>query len=268
MRPADVEPLIDIGAASLWGPVAPAIRPRQFLRIAHFLGTDPGGAWTAEHDGVPVGCALAIVREGLWGLSLLMLDERHRGRGAGRALVEASLAYGADAPNGIVLSSEHPAAMRLYATAGFELRPCVAFGGMVTSRPRVPDVVREGTIADAAWMDDVARTVRGAAYGPDLERWLADDARLRCVEGRGWMVTRGSEVKALLALDDEAGTALIEAFLAEARETVEVLFLTAGQDWAVRAGLAAGLVLSPEGPVFTRGGLGTLRPWIPSGAYL
>lgn len=268
MRSEDVEPLIDVCAAALWGPVCEEIRPRQFMRIAHLLDTDPGGAFTAEHDGRPVGCALALRREGLWGLSLLALAEEHRGRGAGRRLVEAALAHGADAPAGIVLSSEHPAAMRVYATAGFELRPCVAFGGMVRDRPAVPAEVREGGPGDGVWIDDVARVVRGAGYGPDLTRWLADGARLRCVEERGWMVSRDSKLMALLALDEAAATALLEAFLAEARETVEILFLTAGQDWAVRTGLRAGLALSPEGPVFTRGTLGTLRPWIPSGAFL
>jgi hypothetical protein len=40
------------------------------------------------------------------------------------------------------------------------------------------------------------------------------------------------------------------------------------QEWAVRIGLAAGLALSLEGPVFTRGTLGPLRPWLPSGTLL
>ena len=39
-------------------------------------------------------------------------------------------------------------------------------------------------------------------------------------------------------------------------------------DWAIQTGLAAGLLLSPDGPLFTRGTLGPLRPWIPSGALL
>jgi hypothetical protein len=49
---------------------------------------------------------------------------------------------------------------------------------------------------------------------------------------------------------------------------VTVDFLTAGQDWAVRACLDAGLALSPDGPFFTGGDLGPLRPYVPSGAYL
>jgi hypothetical protein len=49
---------------------------------------------------------------------------------------------------------------------------------------------------------------------------------------------------------------------------VHVDFLMAGQDWAIDIGLSCGLALSPEGPVFTRGELGTLAPFLPSGAYL
>jgi hypothetical protein len=36
----------------------------------------------------------------------------------------------------------------------------------------------------------------------------------------------------------------------------------------VRTCLDAGLALSPDGPIFTGGRLGPLRPYIPSGAYL
>ena len=51
-------------------------------------------------------------------------------------------------------------------------------------------------------------------------------------------------------------------------ESVELLFVTSGQDWAVQAGLEAGLALTPDGPVFTRGTLGSLRAWVPSGVFL
>jgi hypothetical protein len=50
--------------------------------------------------------------------------------------------------------------------------------------------------------------------------------------------------------------------------TLTVDFLTAGQDWAIRACLDAGLALSPDGPLFAGGDVGPLRPYIPSGAYL
>ena len=43
------------------------------IRIGRLLATDPAGAWVAERDGELVGCSLAIMRDGLWGLSLLVV---------------------------------------------------------------------------------------------------------------------------------------------------------------------------------------------------
>ncbi|MCW2990682.1 MAG: GCN5-related N-acetyltransferase, partial [Solirubrobacterales bacterium] len=181
-----------------------------------------------------------------------------------------ALAYGADAPGAIILSSEHPAAMRLYARAGFELRPTVSLTGLVRNPPPAPAAVRDGVAADLPWIDAIARTVRGAAYGADIGWWLEVGARLRCVPERGWMVARGPKVAVLLATDPGAARLLLEAHLADVApgESVELLFVSAGQDWAVQAGLEAGLALSPDGPIFTRGQLGSLAAWIPSGTFL
>ena len=43
------------------------------LRFTHLVRTDPGGALVAEQDGRLVGAAIAILREGVWGLSLLIV---------------------------------------------------------------------------------------------------------------------------------------------------------------------------------------------------
>ncbi|MEO6496297.1 MAG: GNAT family N-acetyltransferase [Solirubrobacteraceae bacterium] len=269
MRAEDVEPIVEIQAA-LWGPLADADRPSKGRRIHHLLESDPDGAWVAEHEGAVAGCALALLREGIWGLSLLILTEQHHTRGAGRALLAPALAYGANTGGGIILSSEHPAAMRLYAQAGFALRPCVSLTGLVRNRPAAPPGVRDGDASDLAWADEVAQEVRGAGYRDDLRWWLDEGARLRCVKERGWVVSHGPKVSALLALDEEAARALLIAHLArvEPGESVELLFVSAGQDWAVQIGLEAGLALTPDGPIFTRGALGTLSAWIPSGIFL
>lgn len=270
MRSDDVEPLIDVVADALWGPVVDELRPRQSARILHLLETDPGGAWVAEHGGAPVGTAMGLIRDGMWGLSLYALAEAHRGGGTGRALFDAALAYGTDCTRGIVLSSEHPAAMRVYARAGFELRPAVALHGLVRNPPSAPPEVRDGGEPDLGWVDDIARVVRGAGYGRDIARMLAYGARLRCIPERGWLVARGPQVTAAMALDDDTAVRLLQAHLADVEpgENATLEFVTSGQDWAISTGLEAGLVLSPDGPVFTRGDLGTLRPWVPSGAYL
>lgn len=269
MRPDDIDAVIDVCADALWGPIREEARPWQLGRVGHLLACDPGGAWVAEDDGRVVGTAMAILRDGVWGLSLLALDEGLRGRGAGRALLDPALAYGDGARGAIVLSSAHPAAMRLYARAGFELRPCVSLGGHVRTAPPAPAAVRDGSYEDTAWIDEIAVLVRGAPYSQDLPSMFAVGMRLRCVEGRGFLLSRGGSVRLCAALDEQAATWLLEDVLANAGGAqVDVEFLTSGQDWAIRPGLDAGLALSPDGPVFTRGELGALRPWVPSGAYL
>ena len=96
------------------------------------------------------------------------------------------------------------------------------------------------------------------------------EVELLVVEGRGFAVHLAGSPLVLVARDDAVAADLMWSCFAAARPgaTVHVDFLTAGQDWAVRTGLAAGLVLSPDGPLYTRGDLGPLRPWIPSGALL
>src|SRR3954451_13592500 len=58
-----------------------------YMRHHHLVRTDPGGCWVAEPGGEGVGAAEAIVREGLWGLSLLIVDPRAQSTGVGTALV-------------------------------------------------------------------------------------------------------------------------------------------------------------------------------------
>ena len=131
--------------------------------------------------------------------------------------------------------------------------------------------MRGGGEADLGWLDDVARAVRGAGYGRDVAVMLAGGARLACVPGRGGLVARGAEVALLVATDEEAATWLLRGpprRCCRRAVSVDISFVTAGQDWAVRAGLEAGLILSPDGPVFTRGALEPALPWLPSGAFL
>jgi len=74
----------------------------------------------------------------------------------------------------------------------------------------------------------------------------------------------------LLARDDQTAADLLWSCLAEAPPggSVDVDFIAAGQDWAIATVLEAGLALSPYGPLFTRGDLGPLRPFLPSGGFL
>jgi GNAT superfamily N-acetyltransferase len=243
---------------------------RGQARQRHLLATDPGGCWVAERGGEVVGVALALVREGIWGLSLFAVSEAVRGRGIGRRLLDAALAHGPGARGGIILSSEDPRALRRYARAGFELRPCVAAAGIVRRDGLAgADGVREAGEDGLALADEISRHVRGAAHGDDL-RVLLDSGRMLTFEDRGYAIHVDGSIRILAARDDEAAATLLRAALhaSPPGATVLVDFITAGHDWAVRTCLDAGLSLSPEGPLFVRGELGPMRPYLPSGAFL
>ena len=276
MTPADVAAAEAVARTVLWEGHAGAAEPetvaRGVRRVAHLQRTDPGGAWVAEADGALVGMALALVREGIWGLSLFAVARDHQSRGIGRELLEAAFGHGAGARGHLILSSESPAAMRRYARLGLELRPCVAAAGIV-DRTRLPadDGVVDAGLDGIPVADAIGRAVRGAGHGVDLEIAVDDPgARLLLYEDRAFALVRKDRISLVAGLDDPAATRALNAALAALPPgaSASVDFLTAGQDWAVRACLDAGLALSPDGPFFTGGDLGPMRPYVPSGAYL
>lgn len=251
-------------------------RERVLARLRGLLATDPGGALVAERRGRIVGVAMALVRGRVWGLSLFAVDDAARGAGIGRRLLEAALAYGrargADA--WMVLSSEHPAAMRLYARrGGLEAQPALAAVGV----PRLDDApggatrVEEAGDAGIPVADAIGRAVRGAGHGPDLPGALREQGhRLLLYEERAFALAREGVVALVAGRDEEAAAAALWGALLSAPRgsTAVVTFMTAANQWAIRACLDAGLPLSPDGPVMTRGRLGPLRPYLPSGAWL
>ena len=280
IRPATLDDVLGIDAVALealYGPTAgvdEADRARwSQARIGHLVEADPGGAWVAEADGRIAGVALALLREGIWGFSLFAVSDELQGRGVGRRLLERSFAYGDGAARGhIVLSSESPAAMRLYARLGLPLRPAVAAAGIprLDAMPEAVARVEDAGADGLALADEIGREVRGAGHGLDLPVPLANGATLLSYEDRGFAAIRGGKLVLLAARDDDAAALLLWSFFSRAGAgvTVQVDYLTAGQDWAIRTCIDAGLALSPDGPMFAGGELGPMRPYVPSGAYL
>jgi GNAT superfamily N-acetyltransferase len=279
MRAADVPGAYAVARSSLFGVAAGEseehLRARQLDRIGHLLDTDPGGSWVAERDGEVVGVAQALVREGLWGLSLFAVAGAEQGRGTGRRLLEYALTHRDGRARGwIVLSTERPAAMRRYALAGLDLHPAVAAGGIV-DRSRLPDGAADG-VEDAGEgglgvADAIGRGVRGAGHARDLPVTMRHGGRLLVArDERGFALLRGATIMLLAARDDAAAQRVLWGALAHAPAgaTASIDFLTAAQQWAFPVVLGAGLALSPDGPVFVRGDVGPLRPYIPSGAWL
>jgi GNAT superfamily N-acetyltransferase len=242
-----------------------AIRPRH----VNLVRTDPGGCWVAEEDGRLVGCAQAIVREGLWGLSFLIVHPERQSSGVGRELLERAFAYGDGARGRIILSSRDPRALRAYARLGLTAQPALKAKG-VPRGVREPGGVREATAADRPFLDAVSRHVRGAAHGSDMLTFLEIGATILIAEDRGYAVVRGAGGVRQLAAFDEAGARdVLQAALARATGEIEVEWLTERQPWAIPVCLDAGLQLYPDcGPVFAAGDVGPLTPYLPSGAFL
>lgn len=239
-------------------------------RVAHLLRTDPDGAWGAFDGERLVGVTLASRRGPLWFLSLLTVEPELQGRGIGRQLLHRALATAQDAPAALICSSEDPRALRRYGTAGFALLPAFRARGTV-DRARLPvvDDVREGSWEhDRDLVDDLARQVRGAPIGPDVDAYEAAGARLLLLDGpvgRGYAVPFGHSVRPLAATTPGAARALLLSGLAELEGEVTVEFVSAEQQWAVQVLLDLRLPFKPADSLCVRGFAPT-GPYLPSGA--
>ena len=246
-------------------------RARWLGRLAHPLRTDPGGSFAALADGRIVGVAQAIQREGLWVLSTLAVDPRSQSAGAGRALLEHALAYGTP-QRGLIVSSNDPRALRLYAQAGFTLLPTFHAQGAPRSAAAPPPAadLRELGTGELATLGAISRELRGAPHTAELEYVLARGARVLALGARGFAVaTAGQGVWLLAARDEEAARTLLWSALAVVGESdrPSVRWLTGAQRWAVEVVVAAGLRVSTWGALCVRGNPGPLAPYIPSGPF-
>jgi GNAT superfamily N-acetyltransferase len=248
-------------------PRAPAPPERSYVRLRRVLATDPGGCWVAERDGEVVACAMALVREGLWVLSLLVVRPDMQSQGVGRAVLERAHAYGRDARGRLVLASPDPRALRAYARLGLTAHPCLRAHG-VPRGVAEPVGLRTGSPADLTFMDAVARRVRGAAHGDDIAAMLEAGMSLLVLPERGYALVAHGEVRLCAALDEQAARDLLRGVLAQAGDAeIAVDWMTAVQDWAVDVCVEAGLELSLDGAVFLGGDVGPFRPYLPSGSY-
>jgi hypothetical protein len=265
MTDADADAVVDLMAAA-WGV---ADRPPALGRVTHLIATDPGGAWvTEDEDGAVDGAALALVREGLWGLSLLIVRADRQSTGRGGDLMRVATAYGADCDAGIILSSDDPRALRSYWRAGCALRPAYDASGEVRARPpAAPSVRPVRWPQDRDLIDAASRHARGAAHGPDIDAMIEHGRTVLVHDGGGFAVTQPEKVSLLAATDVRVARELLQTALHD-RETANVDFLDERQDWAIDIVLEAGLKLVPSGGTCVRGDPGPMRPYLPSGAYL
>lgn len=244
-------------------------RANTAARLAFSVRSDPHGSHLAERDGRMVGLAQAIQRERLWVLSSLAVRPGSRGRGAGRLLLERSLGYG-DADCRLVVSSNDPRALALYAGAGLSVRPTLQAEGQVrhgalarSTRPR------EGAEKDVPGLAEISREVRGAPHTAEIRYALENGARLLLGQ-EGFVVVRpGSGLWLLVAREeDEARMLLAHALDAVGRcDRPLIRWITEEQRWAIELAEAAGLEITPYGALCVGGEPGPLRPFIPSGPF-
>jgi GNAT superfamily N-acetyltransferase len=243
-------------------------------RVAHLQRTDPGGCWVADIDGQVVGASVGLIREGVWGFSLFGLRPAYQGMGIGGRLYAPALEYGAAEPAGIILSSSHPAAMRCYGRSpGYRLIPTIGLSGRWDPR-RMPAALRcrPGDVAaDAQTLAAASRHVRGASHLPDLPALLdRPDSTLLVIDGDGFACACQGMVTLLAARTEAAAEDLLWGAMRSGPRggTISYDFVSADNQWAIRAGLEAGLSITDCGPMFVRGRAGPMAPYLPSGAYL
>lgn len=273
MEPADVEPAASVAAAAFEVELVEREAQRRWIeRLGHPLATDPGGAFVAERDGRLMAVAEAIRRERLWCLSLLAVRPGLQSAGAGSALLERTLAYAADTDAGLIVSSNDHRALRLYARAGFSLRPTFEAVGVVDRRALPPPdpMVCERDSGEIEALEAISREIRGAPHSPELELAMRSGARLLRLGDRGFALAQpGMGVWLLVARDEQSAASLLWSTLELMgdSERIGVRWITSGQDWAIDVVIRAGLKLSANGALCVSGRPGPLRPFIPSGAF-
>jgi GNAT superfamily N-acetyltransferase len=247
---------------------SPAHSAAWEARTRGFLASDPDGAWVAEQDGEVVGFATSFRREQVWCLATFAVRPGLQGAGIGTQVLDAAVAYGADAPRGMLAASVDPRALRRYHLAGFRLHPQLALHGSV-DRSALPAVsrVREGGPDDLAWMDDIDRSHRGGPHGPDHERLLAAGRLVVTTDRSGYAYTNGRVLALLAAHDEAAAQTLLWECLAGADDRYELSHVTSANYWAVEVALAARLDLVARGYLGLRG-MSPPSPYVHHGALL
>jgi GNAT superfamily N-acetyltransferase len=257
-------------------PITEQRRTWAEIRLRHFLAYDAGGCWIAtDPAGEVIGVSLASIRGDLWGLSLLIVAPGVQSAGVGRRLLDAALGYAEGCDRAVILSTQDPRAMRLYASSGFDLHPQIQAEGIPDLRdmPASVDRARHMKRLDAALLEDIDQQVRGATRGPDHELMAQRCSLFVCDDdaGRGYAHrTTTGHIAALSASDDATAGDLAWRCLEQAATvgtSIAVSHVSAGQQWAIRTALAARLTLRADGPVMWRGG-SPPPAYLPSGSLL
>lgn len=275
MMQADIAQVASVTAEAFGSDISTDVARRAWeWRLLHSLRHDPDGSFVSvrERDGVVTGSAQAVIRDDIWILSLMAVSPTLGEGGEGRALMRSALGYDRGCAGGLVIASDDPRALRLYASSGFTLEATYRATGAVDPsllperHPGITPVAR----AELATLGPISQAARGAAHTPDLEVALFRGAAVSRLEDRGFVVTMpGRGIWALAARDEEAAAALLWHGLseAEAEPTVDIGWISGRQQWAIEVLMAARLAITTYGTICTRGAVGPLHPYIPSPSF-
>lgn len=173
IRPARVDELDELSEVAV-GAGSPDAADGQ-LAVVHRAGR----LLAAELGGRAVGVAGSLPVAGATFVSDLFVSPDARGRGVGRALLEALLA---DAGECVVFSSHHPAAGHLYESLGLRSLGRLLYLERAGQRRYVPDraVAHLDDLMRSGWVvvdDDVVMATRG---------WSWPEGLLEASPGRFW----------------------------------------------------------------------------------
>jgi GNAT superfamily N-acetyltransferase len=221
---------------------------------------EPDGGFVAECDAAPVG-TVTTCRFGTVGwVAMMLVDERHRGRGIGRRLMERALEYlDARGVRSVRLDAT-PLGRPLYESLGFAVETSLTrFQGVFAPAARAPELDPVSTIDG---LDEVAaldRAVTGTDRGALLRRLDADSpGSLRGVRGEhglaGFLMTRpGARARQIgPCLGDERAGPLLFADARE-RHAGEPVYIDIPAANAAATALAAALGLEPGRPLTRMG---------------
>jgi hypothetical protein len=124
--------------------------------------------------------------------------------------------------------------------------------------------------SELAVVDAIDHAVRRSTRSVDVTAMLAEPGtRLLLHEDQAYALAMDDRIVTLGGRQEESAALVLRAMLAETPpgEVVEVGWLTAGQQWAIREVVAAGIELSSSGPVMVRGMDRPPSPYIPSGGF-
>lgn len=188
-----------------------------------FLAMQPEGCLVAEVDGVAVGTAIVTMFDGLAWISMVLVDEKFRSRGVGKALMNRAVQTAEELGGRTIRLDATPLGQPLYESLGFaaqyELTRWAGVAGSLGASSQVSSfTLRTASPADSAAILALDRSATHTDRRKFLSLLFAEDwSAVRVIDNGNQLVgyftiRRGSEAIQLgpcIAESDDSGSALL-----------------------------------------------------------